>query len=1204
MSLRSVIAPHKLVALFLLIFLLPIEDIQAQLVINEVVASNSQGITDEDGDYPDWIEFYNPTDSSINLLGYGISDDPDNSFKFIFSDIDIPANDYFLVFASDKNRGNSSGLSRSFWETIIREGDNTKYIIPNSPVSNSWIQTSFNDASWENGVFGIGYGDDDDATIVPNGTGSIFTRTSFSIDDLSIVDSLLFHISFDDGYIAYINGVEISRFNMSGNAPIAYNEFATTFIDDAALVKGEELPAIVINNYKELLVEGENVLAIQIHNSGTTSSDLSLVPFLSVSRSENPENSRGIASQITISESGLITTHLNFKLSSVGETIWLTTSDSVNVDSLSYPELLADESYGRGEDDNFYIYTEPTPLAVNSTQGFTSRSLEPELFLKGGIFSGSFPLQLVEPSLGNSIYFSTDGSIPTQNSQVYGLSPLTVSETKVYKFITIEDGKLPSRVITHTYLIATDHDLPIISLSTEPDNLWSDESGIYVRGTNGIDANGSAGPANWNQDWEIPVFIEYYEVENTFGFSSGAGAKIFGGWSRSINPQKSLAIYFRGEYGNSELDYKLFESKEIDRFQAFVLRNSGNDFGNTHFRDGLLTTLVKDTEIDFQAYKPAVVYLNGEYWGIHNIREKVNEHFIESNHPATNSNNIDLLEADNLVVHGSTDNYSSFISELGSVDMNNEEDYSRITDLVDMDNYIDYWASQIYYANTDWPGNNIKYWRDRSKNGKWRWVMYDTDFGFGWAENVNHNTLEFALQPNGCCWPNPSWSTFTFRRMINSDVFVQKFVNRISDLMNTSFDSEYVNYVIDSLASNISTEMPRHIERWGGSMDNWEGNINGMKNFANNRRSNMERNLIDRFKLSEARNIRVNTSNPEHGIVRVNRIEPDSYPWAGRYFTSDAYTNNSTTYSPVPVELTAIPRRGYRFIGWSGASTSTENKIGGVSRSTYTANFEKIEGPILDVTINEIMYNSSPENESGDWIELYNPSEYSIDLSRWVARDDDDTHAYEFPNGTEMSPNSYLVISADLAAFNEQYENVVSLSGELGFNLSGGSDQVRLYDDTGSLVDSLQYNDEVPWDSNADGTGFSLEFMGSDLDNSLPQSWKAATQQGGTPGAINSILIVSNEDNESVPTEIYLNQNYPNPFNPSTNITFELPEQSNVRLAIFDMLGRKVSELTNEVRVAGVHTFTWNASEQSSGVYFYRLEVGKEVFTKKMLLIK
>ena len=157
---------------------------------------------------------------------------------------------------------------------------------------------------------------------------------------------------------------------------------------------------------------------------------------------------------------------------------------------------------------------------------------------------------------------------------------------------------MPSPVQTETYFIEEDHTLPVISITTNPRFLWSDSEGIYVVGTNGIGGNGHE-KANWNQDWEIPIGFEYYDENKIKQITTGAGAKIFGGWSR-LNPMKSLSIFFRSEYGLGEIDYKLFESKDITRFESIVLRNSGNDFtsqGHSMFRDGLMSTLVNDTDL-------------------------------------------------------------------------------------------------------------------------------------------------------------------------------------------------------------------------------------------------------------------------------------------------------------------------------------------------------------------------------------------------------------------------------------------------------------------------------------------------------------------------------------------------------------------------------------------------------------------------------
>ncbi len=1150
--------------------------LQAQIYINEVVASNASGLADEDGDFPDWIELYNYSDSTVSLEGYGISDDSLDLFKFTFPEVSIAPGEYYILFASDKEQ-----VGQLFdWENVIVQGNSTKYIIPESAVDDSWITNDFDDSNWQDGVFGIGYGDGDDATTVPDGTLSIFTRTSFSVENKELINGMLMKLDFDDGYVAYINGTEVHRENMVGTAPLAYNATATIYTEPM-LIQGQELPEIDLNNFLDLVQQGKNTLAIQVHNNSTGSSDLTLIPFLDLGSSTE-------------------TYHLNFKLSSEGEELFLTSPDSASIDHLAFPELRTGESYGRSAENDslFYIYLNPTPRLANTSEGYVGRSADPELDKPEGFYNGQLSVALADTSLGDVIRFSWDGRDPTIESLPFRSDARTLSKTFTLKFRSFEPGKLPSNIVTKTYFKDEEHELPVVSLSTHPDNLWSDESGIYVRGTNGVSGN-CEGEVNWNQDWEIPVTVELYEKDKSRAFVSGAGAKIFGGCSRS-NPAKSLAIYFRNEYGNSELEYKLFEEKDIDKFQAFVLRNSGNDFtsqGHSMIRDGMMKTLMEGSALDYQAFRPAVLYINGEYWGIHNIREKVNEHFIESNSEA-DADEIDLLEGDGWAIHGDNEAYNAFRDALGSANMSDPDQYQEIEDMIDIDNYTDYMAAEIYYANTDWPGNNIKFWRNRLTNGKWRWIMYDTDFGFNLYDyNVVQNTIEFALDPNGPDWPNPPWSTYIFRQMVQSDVFVQKFVNRMSDLMNTRFEAEYINSVIDSLSGLIESEIPRHVatvrndQAWGSSVSTWQSDLNTMRDFADNRRSYMETFIRDRFDLSLPRSIKVDVSDSEYGDVRVNRVYPENYPWSGKYFGG------------VKVPVTAIPKPGYKFTGWSGDSDSKEHRIMVDPGSSLVANFEASDGEETTVVINEIMHSSSDEFDSGDWIELYNAAGYDIDISSWVLKDSDDDHEYIFPDGTELAAGAYLVVADDLEDFNGSYNKVSSLFGELGFGLSSNGDQVRLYTDSGAIIDSVEYLGESPWPAGAVATGYSMELENPMSDNSLGENWVVSLKVGGTPGTENGVS-VSKEEETELPSEIQLDQNYPNPFNPSTRISFRLPQQSIVKLAVYDALGREVDVLVNGVKSAGSHSFTWNSGSKASGVYFYVLETGALNISKKMVLIK
>ncbi len=1184
---------------------LSVAPLSAQILINEVSASNSTVILDEDGDSPDWIELLNISDLPVELGGFFISDDPDEPTKYSLPPTSLAPGEFTLLFASDKDRAGRS----IYWDSIIRQGDSTKYIVPESNVPEQWVLNEFDDSEWINGTFGIGYGDGDDSTEIANNTISVFTRSTFTIEDTSTVTEMLFHIDYDDGYIAFLNGVEISRASITGTNPVPYNQGADSFTEPK-LVFGEELDKIDLKEYKSLLKEGENVLAIQLHNFNQGSSDLTLIPFLTIGFSAEPQNFRGADAVTGLSDLQVDYPHTNFKLSSSGESVVLSNADSIEIDQITYPELFGDESYGWSEaKSELLIFTEPTPGEANDTQGYSGRSTLPELTVPGGFYEGSFQVSLTDPSAGSVTRYTLDGSIPTDSSEVFGSGSIEINSTSVLKVRNLETDRVPGEVVVESYFINENHDLPVLTVSTHPDNLWSDESGIYVVGTNGIPGNGHEG-ANWNQPWEIPVHFELYEKDGAKSFSVGAGAKIFGKWSR-LKPMKSLSIFFRGLYGTSALEYQMFSDKNIDSFQSLVLRNSGNDFtddGFSMFRDGLMTTLMSSEDIEYQEFRPAVVYLNGEYWGIHNIREKINEHFIAAN-SGVDPDNIDVVESGSsqplpFASRGTLDNYNNLISFVSENDLNDPAKFAELETIVDVENYIDYMAAQIYYANKDWPGNNIKLWRSREVGGKWRWILYDTDFGFAlsYGGQVDHNTLSFALEENGPGWPNPPWSTILFREMVESEDFKTRFVNRLSDLMNSNFKPSFVETVIDSLARLIESEIPRHMANetrsgsWGGTVNEWYDEIALLKYFANNRSGFMEsfvtqpENEGGKFAFGERKPVKITNSNNAYGYVRVNRLDVHAASWIGQYF------------SETTIPVTAIAEPGYRFVGWTGDITSQSETIEVGAGVELVANFEA-SNIGQDLVINEIMYHPDDANDSEDWVEIYNPGSAEVDLSGFVLKDEDNSHAFIFPESTTIGADGYLVVAKDITLFNSIHTNTENVIGDLGFGLSGNSDEVRLYNIDGLLVDSLKYDDEAPWPVQADGSGYSLELIDSQSDNSLAANWRASTHLNGSPGIENG-MSVSSEEDPSKPTQVTLHQNYPNPFNPSTVISFEIPKQEHVSLKVYSISGQLVATITDAQYAAGRYNMRWNAENNASGIYFYLLRVGDETFSKKMTLIK
>lgn len=1066
------------------------------LVINEIMSANGETLRDEDGDSSDWVELYNPGASEIRLLGYGLSDSYKNPLKWKFPEVSLRAGGYLVVFCSGKDRSGAP----AHWETVIAEGDIWRYVIPTAEPPAAWRSPGFNDSSWASGPTGIGYGDGDDRTEVPAGTISVYARKAFQVEDPSEITHVVLDIDFDDAFVAYLNGTEIARENITDRGgPPAFNEVADTYTEPR-LVTGGKLFHYSDERFLGLLRPGENVLAIQVHNSGSGSSDLSLIPFLTLGMKRAPEDARGAAA---ILRSSLPSLHTNFRISSDGERITLASPDGSVIDFVDTNPLPVDVSMARYPNGTGpYSYHFPaSPGAPNPSSGFVAIASPVNFSPPGGFYPGSVRVELSHESPAGEIHFTTDGSDPTEASPVYS-GPLSISRTTVVRAKVIGEGLYSRKATTHTYLIARPVTLPVVSISTDPANFFDDETGIYVPGTS-YDPNFPYFGANFWEDWERPVHVELYEPDGSLAFSAGAGAKIYGGWSRG-NPQRSLALFARSQYGASRFPYRIFPEKRINSFEAFVLRNSGNDWQVTHFRDALMTSLVKDLGIDRQAYRPAIVFINGEYWGILNLREKINEHFIAANHKGVRADEIDLLENDGAVIHGDADHYRALIALVSGSDVQDPGVYEQIESMMDVENFIDYQAAQIYFDNTDWPGNNVKFWRPRVEGGRWRWILFDTDFGFGlWnSGNSANDTLSFALEPNGPSWPNPPWSTLLLRRLVTNRRFLEDFVNRFATHLNTIFAPARVVARIDGMARALEAEMPAQRARWGSTVEAWRSSVQVLRDFANRRIPYVRSHLAARFGLGRQVLLRINRTSPGGGKVAIQGVPISTYPFSGTYFQG------------LPIRLEAVADPGYRFAGWTGVEPPDAPRLSvvlGSSGLTVSAAFELDCSAASDIAINEIFYNGPESADPGDWVELHNRTAGAIDLSGWVLRDSSSGRAFTFPAGARIEGGGYIVLCSNYFAFAAVHPEVTQILGELGFSLEGSGETLELLDAGGRLVDKVTYDDAEPWPEAADGRGASLALKNPLLENDYGPHW-AASPSGGTPGRRNDVYVELDAD--------------------------------------------------------------------------------------------
>ena len=541
---------------------------------------------------------------------------------------------------------------------------------------------------------------------------------------------------------------------------------------------------------------------IEIYNSGSTS--INLKDYYITDNLSQPQKFK-IQNDLIVEAGGYVLiwaddantgNHANFKLSADGESIGLFDPAVQLIDTLTYGLQQTDVSFGRFPNgiNTWFKFSPATPGVANLESGIFNILPVPSISTQSGFYSSSINVSVSHSLQDVTIRYTNDGTIPEPTSIVYSI-PIQIDSTSVLRFRAFKNGYTPSITETRTYFINEQTDLPVFSLVTDPANFFSDTSGIYVAGTNGIIDNCSTEPRNWNQDWERPVSLEFFEFDKSLAFKVNTGVKINGGCSR-LYPEKSLAFFFRGEYGNDKLRYRLFDDIPVYEYNNFILRSSGQDWWRTMFRDAMVQTLVEQgMKLDYQDYRPSILFINGEYWGIHNIREKLNEHYVFYHH-GVDKDNIDLIEISKGIVANSGDvaAYNEMINFLSTNNMADPANYEYIKSIVDIDEYIDYQIAQIYAANGDWPGSNMKLWRERAAGSKWRWMIYDLDFTFGGNAQglATTNTLAQATATNGPAWPNPPWSTLMLRKLLDNPDFKNEFIQRFAAHVNTTFEPNHV----------------------------------------------------------------------------------------------------------------------------------------------------------------------------------------------------------------------------------------------------------------------------------------------------------------------------------------------------------------------------------------------------------------------------
>lgn len=643
-----------------------------------------------------------------------------------------------------------------------------------------------------------------------------------------------------------------------------------------------------------------------------------------------------------------------------------------------------------------------------------------------GVHAG---LREITFTIPNSIkaHYTTGGKYPSRRSARLP-EKISVSKNTVLR-IASYDQENKRKDTSFSFFIEQDHELPVVSIITEPENFFDYNRGIYVKGCCADSIDPYEG-ANFWKNWERKINVTFFEPDGTVGFSQDAGVKIFGGYSVG-RPQKSLAIIARKAYGNNRFEYPIFPNLKIDEYKSFLLRNAGSDMQEAHVRDVFATQLVKNTGIDIQEYRPAVTYINGEYWGIYNMREKINEHYINA-HYDIDKDSLIIMRHRNDRQHGSVKPYRNLISYLSRNRLTNKESLDYVSNKMDVDNYILYNICETYTANGD-AGGNIRYFKGVNPDTKWRWVFYDLDMGLNISNNRQYkqNTIHDFTKVSGEIWPNPAWSTLIIRKILENDSLKHLYINQFSDLLNTNFSVEYASKTLDRLLKDVESEIDAHLKRWRISRTRYDSSVENIRLFIKERPTYLRKYLREQFLLESAVDVKVIVKSNEGKCVLNTLNLEDTF--TGKY------------YKNIPIKLKAKPKFDYDFLGWKNMYNKEENLYYNLKESTiFEPIFKVREASIYkdSILISEINCSQADKN---DWIEIYNCSQNSINISGFIIKDERDEHHFVFPENTILLPNTFLILTEDREKFLSEYnKNILLVDGlDFGFN---SKDLVRFYD--------------------------------------------------------------------------------------------------------------------------------------------------------------
>lgn len=577
--------------------------------------------------------------------------------------------------------------------------------------------------------------------------------------------------------------------------------------------------------------------------------------------------------------------HINLKLDKKGEKIVLSAYDRKTIiDKVKFDPQYKDISYGRIPDgsDNWNYMNKPSPGKSCQKKGIVKGiSPDPVFSHTGNFYRDKITLSMSSPVKDAGIYYTTDGSDPGGSESTLYTSPVNLDSTTVIKARVLAVDHFPGKIITKTYFINDSSCLPVVSISIDPKHLYDKKTGILIN------------PRDKNTK---PAWFEYYNSDRIKCLCSGIGIRTAGNVSLSL-PKKSFSLHAKNKYGNSRLQYKFFDNKPVESFNSLHLR-TGNIV--SLLKNALICEINQslDHPVDMQAYMPVILFLNGEYRGIYFLMERKGKDFIYNNY---GTKNVDIIEKLGFVAAGDSKDYTELISFIRNNDLEEDTVYNILETKIDIPNLIDFWIYEIYTSKGDSYGN-IRCWKEKTGDSKWRWISYDHDWWVGYTDTtLQKHTINEKVE-----------KYIFLGKLMQNENFRYLFINRLADLLNTVFLPQNMKDIIRRVENGLGNEVKKDLLRWNLHkfdesliLRNYDLSIDNLKEFTDKRHGIIRDHIIERFQLKGMYDLTLNINSEKGGSVSVNTIKIKTFPWTGIYFTG------------VPVSARAVPDEGWKFAGWS-----------------------------------------------------------------------------------------------------------------------------------------------------------------------------------------------------------------------------------------------------------------------------------------------